>query len=589
MGRHLKGRCSRVLAGVLVASLLGGLPGCSSQKASSTSPDLPAKYWLDEAPGVPVQNKPQYDQVIEDLYDPDKKFGFSDLVYLTIQQSPALVNSAVNIEIKRLAQTNAAWKYLPEPNISIKLSQNITNYNQGARDKPSGYGKPQYEIGFWAPFPNPVATYYEGKAQSMMSGVAISTHRKAIAEAIYNIGEAYLCLQAQQYSIAAKKALVPLNTEMVDYWKQVEAVSGNQGSSVLIAQQRENEAKLDVDKVVMQDTVQRTQLKLLAGVDANHKLMIDPTNADSEVIGDFNGKALHWEEEWVNTEDYMLLRTQLKLYDYNIMLQWAQYVPNMTINVNMNAPRGQSQPDDGTEDYFFHFTFSFPLIDWGRRYRDVQTARMQKAQAFHQIAQKRAEFQNKWLQAEQQAELALTDLKLAQSRYKTKQMQYDEARIGFENGLEQLPVVAERQEAMVNAQIKFIEAERDYRLALLKWMYVSGELQKRFIGLPSREQARLVGFDPVKEANDIANSAPDPSDVPIFAPMGAPAAASAAAGAAEDSTGAAAKTRAKEASRPRPIGHVRPVTLPPVPGQTQTPAQQGNTAPDADLKATPTL
>ncbi len=66
---------------------------------------------------------------------------------------------------------------------------------------------------------------------------------------------------------------------------------------------------------------------------------------------------------------------------------------------------------NGAEDTFLHLSFDFPLIDWGRRYRGVQTARMQKAQAFHDLARKRTEYSNKWLEAEQKASLAQTELK----------------------------------------------------------------------------------------------------------------------------------------------------------------------------------
>ena len=51
----------------------------------------------------------------------------------------------------------------------------------------------------------------------------------------------------------------------------------------------------------------------------------------------------------------------------------------MSIALNNNPPAGQYQPTSGTEDTFLHLTFDFPLIDWGRRYRGVQTARMLSA------------------------------------------------------------------------------------------------------------------------------------------------------------------------------------------------------------------
>ena len=84
-------------------------------EAGSDAPELPAKHWLEDVPGVPVENKSKLEAVIPNLYDPAKKFSFEDCVFLTIQQSPLLVNSAVELEIKRLALTDAVWKYLPNP------------------------------------------------------------------------------------------------------------------------------------------------------------------------------------------------------------------------------------------------------------------------------------------------------------------------------------------------------------------------------------------------------------------------------------------------------------------------------------------
>ena len=305
-----------------------------------------------------------------------------------------------------------------------------------------------------------------------------------------------------------------------------------------------------------EDILKVPSLKILAGLDPHQQFKVDVTHAD-DLLRDFDGTRLRWDERWNETEDNLLLRTQIKLADYNIMLAWAQYVPNMTISVNMNPPRGQAQPSGGTADQFLHLTFDFPLIDWGRRYRDVQTARMTKAQAFHSLAEKRFDYQNKWLQAEQQMALALTNLKLAHNRYQTARMQYEEARIAFENGLEALPLVADRQENMVQAQINYINTELDYRLAKLDWMHVSGLLQKRFLGLPDREMNKLVGGMPAVS---------DPAAVP----------------AAEEKVFPDMNKPAGDVSRnTRLIGHAEPMKLDELPA--------ADPAADPDLKAVPTI
>lgn len=474
---------------IMVALLAILVCGCSSQKAGMRSPELPAKHWLDEAPGVPVENRDKLQAAVPNLYDPAKSFNFEECVFLTIQQSPLLVNSAVDIEIKKLALTDAVWKYLPEPRLTITVSSNLTHYNMDERDTPADYGRPQLRAGFYAAFPNPVATYFEHKVQKILLNVAISTHRKAVGEAIYKIAQAYLKLQAQRDILAAQKELLPLDKNLVAYWQQVERVEGKQGVAINLARQAERESELKVEKTNMEEVMDRSRLKMLAGVDPQQKFNVDTADSN-DILGGFDGHKLSWEDRWQATEDDMLLRAQLKLADYNIMVAWAQYVPEMSIQVNTYPPAGQYQPPHGEEDVFLHLNFDFPLLDWGRRYRGVQTARMEKAQAFHEMARKRTDYSNKWLDAEQSVALAETGLRLAKNHYETAEMQLKEAKISFDEGLVELPELVDKRQDMVNAKIELIKADLDYKLAQLKWMYVANALQERFLGLPLKEFAQ---------------------------------------------------------------------------------------------------
>lgn len=468
----------------LVLALL--LCACASQKASMKSPELPARHWLDESPGVPVENKEKLEAAVPNLYDPQKKFNFEECVFLTIQQSPMLVNSAVDIEIKKLALTDAVWKYLPEPHIVLTVSNNLTRYNMDHKDTPGNYGRTMFRAGFYANLPNPVRSYFEHRVQKILLNLAISTHRKAVGEAIYQIAQAYLKLQAQRDILAAQKEIVPLSKEVSNYWHQVENIEGRQGVNLNLARQGERESALTVEKTQMQEVMDRTKLKILAGVDPQQKFDVDTSSAN-DILDGFNGRDLNWEDRWTATEDDLLLRIQTKLADYNIMLAWAQYVPDMSLSVNNSPPAGQSNPASGREDTFIHLNFDFPLLDWGRRYRGVQTARMEKAQAFHDMARKRTDFSNKWLGAEQETALAETEYKLQTTRYETAEMQYKEAKIAFDEGDIELPTLTNYREAMINAQIAMINAHLQYNLAKLQWMYVANTLQERFLGAPAKD------------------------------------------------------------------------------------------------------
>ena len=467
-----------------LAFLLTG--ACASNKAGLKSPELPARHWLEETPGVPVENKSKLEAAVPNLYDAAKQFTFEDCVFLTIQQSPLLVNSAVDLEIKRVALTNAVWKYLPEPRMTLTVSNNLTRYNMDTHDTPGDYGRTKLRVGFYASFPNPVETYFEHQVQKALVNVAISTHRKAVGEVIYQIAESYLKLEARRRILEAEKELLPPGKNLVAYWQQVEAVEGRQGVALDVASQHQRERELTVEKTNMEEVMERTRLKIIAGVEPQQRLNVDVESANTILEG-FDGPALRWEDRWTCTEDDLLLRAQVKLNDFNIMVAWAEYIPDMTLYINNSPPAGQYQPPRGQEDTFLHLYFDFPLIDWGRRYRDVQTARMRKAQAFHEMARKRTEYSNKWLQAEQRVSLAQTELKLQKTRLDTAEMRYKEARISFDEGTAELPDMVERQEAATNARIAYIQAELEYKLAQLEWMQLANVLQERFLGPPAKE------------------------------------------------------------------------------------------------------
>ena len=341
-------------------------------------------------------------------------------------------------------------------------------------------------IGFYARFPNPVESYFNHQAQKIMVNLAISTHRKAVGEAIYKVAQAYLRLEAKNEILRIQKEVAPLAREATRYWEQLESADGRQGVALNLAQQHEREVELTSERMTMEEVMERTSLKILAGVEPQQRLNIDSKSAN-DILRGFNGKDYRWEDRWLVTEDNLLLRSQIRLGDYNIMLAWAEYVPDMTIRVDKNPPAGQYQPADGQEDYFWRLTFDFPLIDWNRRYRGVQAARMKKAQAFHELSRKRTDYSNTWLQCEQRVALAETNRRLAKVHFETAEMRYKEARISFETGLGDMPAMSSAHEAMVQSRIKLIEAELELKLANLEWMYVANLLQERFLGLPATE------------------------------------------------------------------------------------------------------
>jgi len=457
---------------------------CSSQKVTQASPELPPKYWIAESLDADSIAKPKTE--IPSLYNSTKVFSFTDCVYLTIQQSPLLVNSAIEIDSSKLKLIDAVWQYVPEPKMRIGISPNLTQRNHDSELKPHNYGDVDFEVGFYATLNNPVMSYYNHNIQEISVDIAIAAHRQVIGETIRKIAAMYLEVEAQYKIEQAHKKIIDIRKNTTAYWNKLEAIDGQQGTKLEIAIQSEHEAQLIHKKSLMITNILKTDLKVIAGVNTQNPFEINASKSEN-IVADFDGYALNWEDRWDYSERSLILKKQVKLHDYNITISWAQYIPDMRIALDQSPPAGQYTPSDGKDDLFAHIYLDFPLIDWGRRYRGVQSARTSKAAAFNKQIRERTNYSTQWVQIEQRYSLDKTSEEIARTALNIEKLKNKEVQILFNNGNVQLPELMQSEYALAMAEINHINKELEVNRIKLDWMLHSSSLQEPFIGQAQKE------------------------------------------------------------------------------------------------------
>ena len=486
----------RPLAPALLIALCVLISACSSPKATQKSPELPPRYWLGETPGLPFRSEKDqgmHTTVPLALYSPEKRYNFEDCVYLAIQQSPLLVKSSIKIEMSRLKEKDVIWQYAPELHMVLTSAVNLTRYNEGNANNYGDYGQTVLRARFYATVPDPFTTYFNSKAQQILTNIAVLGHRKAIGMAIWEIADNYLQMRAQNRIRDELAKLPEVAGESATYWKAMNASVGGHTIDMDKALQNEKQVALRQEKTKHISKKIHMRLKTLLGLSSDQRLETDLQD-NAAIFRDFDGSKLHWEDRWTLGEEYLSEKMGIMLQDYNIMLAWAQYIPTVYFDVNSNPPAGQAQPYGGREDVFLHFGFDFTLLDWGRRYRGVQEARMNKALAFQSMAEKRTKYENAWSQCRQEYEMALTDMELARGDLRSAELELQKTDIEYKGGTLTLPALAERKEAVIKARVALIEAELAVRQAELKWMHLSGVLEERFMDVPIRNLPHNIRF-----------------------------------------------------------------------------------------------
>jgi outer membrane protein TolC len=284
-----------------------------------------------------------------------------------------------------------------------------------------------------------------------------------------------------------------ITKESTTYWKAMNASVGGHAIDIDMALQNEKQVALQQDKTRHVERMIHMRLKTLLGLSSDQPLETD-TRDRTIIFQDFDGRKLYWEDRWTLSEEYLSQKMGLMLQDYNIMLAWAQYIPRLSLDLNTHPPAGQAQPTGSREDFFLHFGFDFTLLDWGRRYRGVQTARMNKALAFQSMAESRTKYENAWSQCRQEYEMAVTNRELARGALRSAELEQQKTGIEYQGGDLPLPTLSARREAVIRARVSLIEAELALQQAELKWMHLAGVLEERFMDVPSRSLPHQVNL-----------------------------------------------------------------------------------------------
>jgi outer membrane protein TolC len=311
--------------------------------------------------------------------------------------------------------------------------------------------------------------------------------------AIWEIADSYLQMHAQKRIRNELAQLPDVARESTTYWKAMHASVGGHTIDIDMAVQNEKQLALQQDKTRHVEKMIQMRLKTLLGLSSDQALETHLQD-NAGIFRDFDGRELYWEDRWTLSEEYLSEKMGLALQDYNIMLAWAQYLPRITLDVNTYPPAGQAQPPGGREDLFLHFGLDFTLLDWGRRYRGVQTARMDKALAFQSMAEKRTKYENSWSKCRQEHEMAATNRELARGALRSTELEQQKTDIEYKGGDLPLPRLVERKEAVIRARVSLIEAELAVQQAEVKWMHLAGILEERFMDVPSRSLPHQAGL-----------------------------------------------------------------------------------------------
>lgn len=466
----------------LAFGILACIAGCA-QTSWPGLPDLPQKDWLKSD----KKESPKDAEKIP-IYSADKTLGIDDLVWLAIQQSPIISKGSINLEVQEIQKRDAQWSYLPEMHLYYTISNNVTRKNEGnPQVKGQDYGETAYQLSFGGQFRNPVATYFNNKAQDELEQVAVVTQRKGIADVIRDIARALLQINLQEETISILEQQLGHAHKKSEYASEKEKNHYDPWNSSTLNEDIEKDLELRLRETRLALTVQRTRLKQLVGVDLNRSLKVDAKSV-FKFLDLFKPDSLNWKNCWDNTEDRYLLRQQIRLEQANVMLAWAQYMPNIGIAVNENAPNGQAQPAEGQTDEFVHLTIDLPLLDWGHRWRMAEISGARKRQRQIDEIQRERDYRERWTGFEQELLLARARLDRREHAVQNARKRAESLEVAFKHGVVDRSALYDFANRELESRFAVLHAQLQLAECKLGWAHFASFISNHFLGKAGYQQ-----------------------------------------------------------------------------------------------------
>jgi outer membrane protein TolC len=399
---------------------------------------------------------------------------FDRAVHLALRQSPYFTKGSLEIDIKRLDESDSRAALFPS--ISFRTYYYV--------NQPSYAGGRAYSLSFYSESYNPFAAYLNLQVRKVFTRVAILTHLKTIADGIQRLGGLYLQLEALRRSAIYQKEFIELARQNLAYAEnRLKLGTGTTLEMRLAAKELEN-AKLEMERIDASRAKVIQNLKSFLGLKPSDEFTPDLREVHRQVVGQFDPATVTLDQVRARSYDLKIMALNKELQTHNITLAKTKLLPNLFMIVQNPDPLNSTTANG----LYFAIGLDMPVWDGLMRYRNISRQRALLKQLDSDREVKDIDLTDKWIDAQQELHNVATARKMAQSDEELAELQERQSAIRYRSGGETMPTFFESRkkhlEAKKAAELKVL----DYDLAMLNLRKISGDLSYTYVNESSWEK-----------------------------------------------------------------------------------------------------
>lgn len=457
MRRHssLPGSLGNILL-ALIFGLIAAFPGASALPALGAE--------------KPVAAAPQEPELTNGPLDYDRA------ARLAIRQSPYFTRTSLEINIKRMDETDSRYDMLP----SVKFNSNYYV------DKPNqaGVSSKAYVLRFVSEGYNPVASYLTLQAQKLITQIAILYHMQAISDGLQRLGRVFLEMDCLKQVAARQQDLIDLARQNLTYFQNRLSIGSVTILEVKVATQELEGVQKEMERLTFSQNRLRENLKTLLGLKAGQETNLSLKEARNQLVGKLDPDATNLERTRARSYDLKVLELKRQLQEYQIMMAKARMLPNFFFGAQTADPLSTIQ----TRELFFYVGVDVPVWDGFKRLRNISRQKTVMRQCGSEKDLKVVDLGDKWQEAQEKLHSATAARSTAQSFEELARLKERQSEIRYQSGGEPLAVYLEGRKGLLEAQKNTILKALDYDLAVLGLRHFSGDLGASYVDASSWQQ-----------------------------------------------------------------------------------------------------
>jgi outer membrane protein TolC len=398
--------------------------------------------------------------------------NYEEAVKIALNQSPFLTKSSLEIDLRRLDETDSRYGLIP--------SIDFRTYYYPSR--PSGTTGPPYSLNFSTdPSYNPVASYFSLQAQKLATEAAILTHIKNISAGLQRLGQLFLDLELCKNRILIQKDRINLFREQLTYAEN--RFSAGTGTSLEIkeAQQGIKMAQTMLSRVVFLQKQAIDNLKKFLGLDPTQELTPDLQNTSRQVLGSFDPASVTWEQTKSYSPDLKIVDLAIKLQAYNVKLAKAKALPTVLFTTQTPDPLSSNQQ----YGLYAGVGLYVPVWDGFKRIRNVTRQKIILKQYDNGKSQAETDLESRLQEAQSLVQNTALALQLAQSKLELVQLKARQQETSYQSGGVLLPMVIDSRNMVLDAKSEVLEKAGEHDKAALALRQISGDLGHTYVNASS--------------------------------------------------------------------------------------------------------